>query len=557
MANTPKYTFVEDSAASPFFHGGLTALTGIAQERNESRRHKQRLSGFADVLEAQGLYGDANIYRNLADTEEPDLLAAALAGKAIKRDLSQPFDHALDAIKARENRLTQERVAGIRSAGSGNRMTLAEQRQMDQIDSDEQSKYESDANRIERYIDKLDRELYVAAADKDANRVRILEEQKTQAQRELDTTLKRRDEVIQSRRTRADRTFNDVPELPTASSGDPTGSYATDSVNNPDFSGLSNKGDINDGSLIPTIENTQQPATFEKSGDALVAGMKEADAVGGNPKTVVKKFDDGYSFALRAEQEIVPTVREESVTENKGEQVADGQPSEIAQREIDRRTFTGQARRSLPPNASSYQRRAAIGLGEEQDAAVARFPEKRKEIADVKNGDQLKALVKTFEKEKKFINEDKTPQDAAVRGRSMVAALAAQGGNPNDYILSMRVGSGGGYIPLVLKKSNLNQLNDSTWQSPDGTITYTADKDGFMHQTNNTTGESFLMINPDNPNAGITKAMFASGVAGLQNSPLKDVAPTAVNPSDKAIKRGQAPAKPGGTLDGFHNLKKQ
>jgi len=118
MANTPSYSVIEQSPMTGVLAGALTAISGINQEIRAAKKAQDSYNSFADTLEAEGLTGDAAIYRRAAASETPNFMQAAMTGVATQRDLSMPFKQAIDLLDSKRNREAAMERAEVSATGS-------------------------------------------------------------------------------------------------------------------------------------------------------------------------------------------------------------------------------------------------------------------------------------------------------------------------------------------------------------------------------------------------------------------------------------------------------
>lgn len=96
---TPIYQYPSINTFGGAFSGAMSAIGGGLAEIEAAKKSKARLAAMSDELAARGLTSDAAIYRNLADTETPNFLQAAIQGKPTEHNDAKMVDHALNILQ--------------------------------------------------------------------------------------------------------------------------------------------------------------------------------------------------------------------------------------------------------------------------------------------------------------------------------------------------------------------------------------------------------------------------------------------------------------------------
>lgn len=288
---TPNYQIVTPDSYGGILAGAATALSGIAQEAKAAEKAKQTYMGFADTLESQGLVGDAAIYRQMAASEKPNYLEAALTGKGATRNLELPFQQALKLLNEEKDRNASLQRTRMQQGAGGLSVTERQGLRM------EDSILARDVDIISANIRENERDInkYKEAIVRDRGNDELMKLHKAN----LDQALKQRDiynqQLQQAQGQRRQITAQMAPGKTSASSS----SAPVSGVPDPGF--LPTNGDITTPSpessqveLLPQVNQEGQIIPFGPNGEVAQA-----------PVTPESGFIQQQSRALRKEVERV------------------------------------------------------------------------------------------------------------------------------------------------------------------------------------------------------------------------------------------------------------
>ena len=596
MANTPRYSFVTPSPWLPALRGATTAIGGIMQETEASKRQQQRLKSMAGILGANGLTADAQVYEQMALQETPDYGTAALTGKAVTRDLSMPFDHVLKVLESGRERAARLEAAGIRAAGS-NRMGQQEFTAYDRIAAAEMTDADKDLDRNVSRIFQLRLDLTKATSQ---TQVDTINDEIDRLTRENEEIAARKEAKRVERRANAADTFGSGSTPATGGSGSAADANAPAQGGwGPELPTEADKaastGDENHGNdLLQTgrkLAPEGNPEIPFSENEPLPAGSSALPGyLGSMPQAIVPPAID-LTYPLPesvlnreiAAQRAKPASAPDSVTEIKpfSTEEAEGfvgpqtpaafKPTgpKIAQDpEQIKEALKLPLEPEPPPEGASamdvrkYEREKSswnfqAGLTERKIELIDQFPGAALDISKVKTKEGLNLVAR-----RELARKGRYGFDSAESAQSAgeIARATMKDGDDFSVINKLDTNTGKhGYA--MVKKDDADKTEQGYWRINRGPyagqIFKYDDKGSVIREMPDGTVVKYRL--KTNPNADVTKAQFETWIADLQNSPLANsgLIPVYVGGSEKATskleQKGAIPSSARGSkkLDNF------
>ena len=506
-------------AAVGILAGANTALGGVLAESIAAEKAKKDFLGFANVLEQEGLIGDAMIYRQAAASESPDFITAARTGQAKQRDYAKPFEHALRALESKANRESREATAASDNS-QFSRVRTAYNAE-DEIDSAELQVITSEINGIDNRRYALQTRLTDAQNRGDVAMVDQLEADLKELDARDAELRSQQQNILGGRRQRSRQVFGgELPsdpnstEVPTARAGGasapgeliPAGMAGADNLDQLPFQEETEEEGIISEEAIngsPRANNTQQAQA-----DAF-AGKKASVTETPNPQT-----EDGRMFSSKYDS-IIPPIKQEVPAEK----VDDVKSNEELARngELDYTKHLG-----IPSDSSPRKVAARKNfLVAKQQAFIQTGRVYNEAIDKAQTPEQLKTAMTEFMRSQRKLTGLNSEASAKEAGDRMMQAM---GDDAKHFVPRIeRKGENNYDVDLVkigaasVTKSNQTWILKGKLFMPDST--------GAMVRVNPETGEEtpLMSLNPDNEGKRLSYTEFENMVTQFSAARLAEI----------------------------------